>query len=436
MKNISIQGYQYKDYPELINAIITVKKASFIACKKLHRYDAITLNTLIDVCDKLLSQTNISQMKVSVYAGLKGTLNAIVNECLLKHLDEKKSDYLKVLQSEVSVNAVITTATNIVVRENLLKLAQSCGHFTEVLHSKAKEFENTVKVGRIGLQDYLPMTYGEEFEGYAYGVEKLKVQLIQKANEFNQNALGINELGSQSFFDQRLNEDSTAVLSELKQYKFRPFENLFDSVIGTSDLLLAHATVQALSTVIWKIARDVRTMCSGPRAGLCEITVPAVAPGSSIMPGKLNPVIAEMVFTTVDQVDANHAGLSIAQKSGWLEGGHGSFVPLRSLMNSCDLLARTMNVFADLCIKGITVNTTHNEKHASSSLALAKVLEIFTDKTTVDQVYEFAQANRCSIEEAACKLKVLPESEIHDILNIKKLADANQVKKLLEQYKH
>lgn len=197
--------------------------------------------------------------------------------------------------------------------------------------------------------------------------------------------------------------------------------------MGTTRWLLAHASVQALSTVVWRIARDIRMMCSGPRAGLQEINVPAVAPGSSIMPGKLNPVIAEMVFTTADQVDANHAGLSLAQKSGWLEGGMSSFVPIRSLMNSCDLLARTMDSFAELCLKGIRLNKEHSLKHAQRSLALAWIVELYTDKETARKVYEHAKTHNLTIKESALRLNVLPEEVIKSILDVNKLSDPTEI---------
>ena len=437
--NMITQGYRYRDYPELIDAIIKVKKATLIASKNIHRFESSYLNNLIQACDKSLELKNFDRLNTTVYAGAKGTLNKVVDSLLIDHLEKDDlcmvKEYSTILRSSCSVNGVVLTACDIVVRKNLLKLAKACEHFSEILHEKAKDFDNTVKLGRIGLQDYLPMTYREEFEGYAYAIDNLSKQLLGKADEFNKNALGTNELGSLSFFDLELSKESSIVLSELTNYQVEPFENSFDAVMGTSRILLAHATVQAVSTAVWRVARDIRMMCSGPRAGLQEISVPAVAPGSSIMPGKLNPVIAEMVFTTVDQVDANHAGLSLALKSGWLEGGNGSFVPLRCLMNSCDLLARTMDLFAELCIKGISVDEIHSRNHASQTLALTIVLEAFTNKATADKVLELALSKNCSIAEAACELQVLPEDEIHDILDVNKLSDPNEVSQLFKRYK-
>ncbi len=204
--------------------------------------------------------------------------------------------------------------------------------------------------------------------------------------------------------------------------------------MDSSRLLTAHALIQAVSTALWRVARDVRMMCSGPRAGLQEITVPAVAPGSSIMPGKLNPVIAEMVFTTVDQVDANHSGLTMAQKSGWLEGNHASFIPIRSIMNSADLLARTMDTFGKLCIQGITVNTEHNRLHAEQSLALTKVLSLFTGNEAAQKAYRLAKEEGLTIKEAALKLSLLDQTVLNEILDIDRLAKPKEVQKLLAKY--
>lgn len=434
MQCININGYQYKDYPELLKALVTVKKAALISAKNLKRADDSLLDKLILTCDQFLQSDNVLNIQVSIYAGTKANLVVAVDEALIKIFDYQNTQEVNkakdILHSCGAVNALIATASEMVVQTNLLKLVEACSRFSLILNNKAAEFGNAVKMARIGLQDYLPMTYAEEFKGYAFAVDQVCNEIRRQAEDFHYNALGFSESGSEAFFDHALSLESSKILSSLLNKTFVPYENGFDAVMGTTRWLLAHASVQALSTVVWRIARDVRMMCSGPRAGLQEITVPAVAPGSSIMPGKLNPVIAEMVFTTADQVDANHAGLCLAQKSGWLEGGSGSFVPIRSLMNSCDLLARTMDSFGELCLKGITLNIEHSLKHAQRSLALAWVLELYTDKETAKKVYEHARTHNLTIEESALRLNVLPEEVVRSILDVNKLSDPTEIENI------
>ncbi len=439
INQFNIRSYQYKDFPELVRALFTVKKATLKASLNLGRFDGEDLQTLILACEKSLESKNWSSLGISVYAGSKGyLLQAIDNEILLNTGIKSGGDIerlQKILSRCASSNAFVITANELVIRQNLQKLAASCERFTEVLENKAREFKQTVKIGRLGLQDYLPMTLGEQFCGYAFGIRRLKNEIETKAKEFHFNAIGINEMGTLAFYDDQLAKESSLLLSEIYGYSVTSFENSFDAVMDCSRLLTAHALVQALSTAVWRVARDVRMMCSGPRAGLQEITVPAVAPGSSIMPGKLNPVIAEMVFTTADQVDANHAGLSTAQKSGWLEGNHASFVPIRAMMNSADLLARTMDTFANLCVKGITVNTEHNRHHAEDSLALATVLSLFTDDNAAEQAYKLAQNEGLTIKEATHKLGLMDQEALDEILDIDRLSNPIEVKNLLSKYK-
>lgn len=434
----NLRSYQYKDFPELISALFIVKEAALRACLKLNRFPKNELELLLKACEKARKEKECKHLQISVYAGARDYLLQAIDKEIISNTGIVEQGLVQKLETILvkcaSANAFVITANEIVIRKNLFKLAQVCHRFAEILEIKAHEFENTVKMGRLGLQDYLPMTLGEEFYGYAFGIRKLEKNLEEKAQDFHFNAIGISEMGNLSCYDEILEKESTLSLSELCAYQWVPFENAFDAVMDSSRLLTAHALIQAVSTALWRVARDVRMMCSGPRAGLQEITVPAVAPGSSIMPGKLNPVIAEMVFTTVDQVDANHSGLTMAQKSGWLEGNHASFIPIRSIMNSADLLARTMDTFGKLCIEGITVNTEHNRLHAEKSLALTKVLSLFTGNEAAQKAYRLAKEEGLTIKEAALKLSLLDQTVLNEILDIDRLAKPKEVQKLLAKY--
>lgn len=410
-----IGSYTYADYPDWIKAVALTKKACFNSAAELGLIEPNKAQVLTVACDSLLRHPYKEKFAVCLYGGSKDVFMRAFNQALF----EVASSDVPTLTSEDltiyrSINAVVSTSTEVVRIFELKKILEAAQRFAHVLETKAEEFKDVQKLGRIGLSDYLPVTVGWEFAGYACGVRRLINKIQHELNIPILSTLGHDEIGSPKDFKQNFGQHANNHLSKMTGQQVEN-ANAADALIAGDNLITAHAVIQALSNQIWRVARDIRLMCSGPRGGLQEITVPAVAPGSSIMPGKLNPVIAEMVFTTIDQVDANHAGLVMALKSGWLEGGNSSFIPIRSLIKSADLLARTMDCFSELCIKEITVNPEHCKHLVEQSLALITLVKNMINEETAKKIVLYAKENRCSVPQACLALKAIPKNQLNAI---------------------
>lgn len=204
------------------------------------------------------------------------------------------------------------------------QLIEETKHMAEALNMLSKRFEKVEGPIRSHLfETGRTASLSEAFENYAAGVHQ-SVQMIRQAG---------------------------------KSYGTSYDSYQCDYLNDSCTLLCVHASIQSLSTQLWRLASDLRLRATGPRGGFKEIILPAVAPGSSIMPGKLNPVMAEMVYSTADQVDANHASMSMAIKSGWLESAASSGIILRNFIESSRLLRRTIRSFTDKCLVGVVPNT-------------------------------------------------------------------------------
>ncbi|HIU83978.1 MAG TPA: hypothetical protein IAC66_01235 [Candidatus Aphodousia gallistercoris] len=414
----NVGSLKYGDYADVIKAFLWVKKAALKARLEMGKINEEQALPLIKACDRLMSSSVKDLFTGCIYGGSKDVLNAEIDSAILREIPKENLDMCrKELHLSLSVNACTATASEIVRHLGLKKLILASEHFTEVLLQKAKAFQNVEKLGRLGLRDYLPTSLGDQFLGYASGMQRLLERLKEDYSRPIVSLIGSDEIGTTNNSNRVYASHAAQKLSLLLQWPVQVAENFNDRLIANDSLMLSHAIAQAVSVQVWRVAHDIRLMCSGPRGGLQEITVPAVAPGSSIMPGKLNPVIAEMVFTTVDQVDANHTGLVMAMKSGWLEGGNSSFVPLRSFINSTDLLARTMISFADLCIQGITANEKRCSDLVNRSLALVLLVKNKIGEQKAKEVVKLAIERDCTVKEAYLALHVLPETEISKIFS-------------------
>ena len=212
-------------------------------------------------------------------------------------------------------------------------------------------------------------------------------------------------------------------------------EDLFDGMMATDGLVIAHAHVQALATLVWKMARDIRLLASGPRAGFGEINLPAVAPGSSIMPGKVNPVIPEMVFLTTDRVSANHTGLVAGILSGWLELGTSSGILVKSFIESCDLLARSMRIFAAKCIDGITANREHCREMTEMSTSLATMVSTLFGYEVGTKIAHLAIDENITCKEAAKRSGLLPDEAVEELFDVTAMTDPDKMEALFKKYK-
>lgn len=432
------------NYPSYIKAIATCKIACARANKEIGALDPVKAEYIEKAAKEVIDGKLKGNFIVNIYRGSGTPANMIVNEVVAHRANELLSGtktgggihpntHVNMCQS---TNDLIPTAKEMVVYDELGKVIAAGKYFAKVLWKKAKEFEDVIKMGRTCLQDAVPMTLGQEFSGYASATDRMVSRLEVEQKRWNKSCLGGTAVGTGMGCLPGFRAVIDKHLTEVCGRPIETEENLFDGMAATDGIIVAHAHLQALATVVWKVARDVRFLASGPRAGIGEINLPAVAPGSSIMPGKVNPVIPEMVFLTADRVVSNHAGLVAGVMSGWLELGTSSGIPIKSFIESCDLLARSMSVFGEKCIEGITVNREHCLEMAEKSTSLATMVSTLFGYEVGTKIAHIAIDENITCKEAARKSGLLPDEAVEELFDVNNLVDPDKMEALFAKYQN
>jgi fumarate hydratase class II len=285
------------------------------------------------------------------------------------------------------------------------------------LSQKAVAFEEVVKTGRTHLQDAVPMTLGQEFSGYASQIGHAIVRLQGLRNHLGELALGGTAVGTGINTHREFARRTIAHLAAATELPLREAENHFAAQAACDACIEASGVLRTVAVSLIKIANDIRLLSSGPRCGLGELHLPATQPGSSIMPGKVNPVMCEMVIQVGAQVTGNDAAISYAGAYGNFELNTMLPVIAHNLLQSIELLAQASHVFAQRCVAGIEADREKCAEYAHRSLALGTALapEIGYDRAA--QIVKAAYESGRSIREVAQELSGLPSDTLEDLLN-------------------
>lgn len=429
-------------YPAYVKAVAQVKKACAMANKEIGAFDAAKADAVMKACDEMMEGKFAGNFPICIYRGSGTPFNMAANEVLAHRANEILSGdrnsgevhpntHVNMCQSS---NDVIPTAKGFVVYEELGKAVKAAEFLAESLARKAEEFKDVIKLGRTCLQDAVPMTLGQEFAAYATGIRRMAGRLRRERENWNTDIMGATAIGTGIGCMPGFRALVHKKLSEVLGREIRCAENLIDSQQAMDSVIIAHAHLQALAALVWKIARDVRYMTSGPRAGLADIVIPPVQPGSSIMPGKVNPVIPEMVSLSCDQVSANHAGLAFGAFAGYLELGSSSAVPVKAIMDSSDLLSRTMVIFAERCIDGITANVERCRVQAEHSISLSTMVSALFGYDIGTRIAKRAIEEKITCKEAALRENILPAEAVEDLFDLKNLVDPDKMEALFVKY--
>ncbi|MBI4699070.1 MAG: aspartate ammonia-lyase, partial [Nitrospirae bacterium] len=314
-------------------------------------------------------------------------------------LGGKKGDYKRVHPNDhvnmaQSTNDTIPTALYISSFESVNEaLIPALKTLRDELFRKSRAFGKVVKSGRTHLQDAVPMTLGQEFSGYAESVSN-DILRIRKASDSLLNLpIGGNAIGSGINAHPKFR---TSVIKEIKKLtgiNFRQCRDPFEGIQNMYPALELSASLRGAAVTLTKIANDIRLLSSGPRTGLAEIMLPAVQPGSSIMPGKVNPVMAEMLNMVCFQVIGNDTAIAYATQASQLELNVMKPVIAHNLLFSIEILSNAVSVFTDKCLKGITANVKRCKELADSSLALATALNPVIGYASAAEVSKEAYAS-------------------------------------------
>lgn len=354
MKNLT-SSITWSTYPAYPRAILSILQVIGTAKSKIGLVSEDTSRAIEEAIQEVIQAS--FDWKILGVSDLSLT-KKILEEVIAKIPEKLQPEARGALTAGYSPYALFLTAKEYVILRELRLLLDSTSNLKKILLQKAQAFSEERTYARDHLRDADEINFSTVFEIFEQGISEQDELISCSLNRWN-----INYLISYRPGLEEAPTNISGFQSALRQELEKQFELKLDNLPGYLDflnfgvkLLNSHALLQGLSTQVWRIANDLRIRASGPRGGLSEITLPAVAPGSSIMPGKLNPIIAEMIYGTCDQVDADHAGISMSLKSGWLETAATSSLSLKAYLQSVELLRRSIDCFTNLCISGVEIN--------------------------------------------------------------------------------
>ncbi len=423
-ENFPITGYLIEK--ELINGIAYVKKAAALANMEIGRLNLDIGKAIVSATDEILAGDLHDQFVVDPIQGGAGTstnmnANEVIANRALEILGKNKGEY-EIIHPNVHVNMAqstndaFPTAIHVATLNLMTRLKTTIENLQTAFKSKGTEFNDVIKMGRTHLQDAVPIRLGQEFEAYG---EVLNRDLRRIANA-RENLLTVNlgatAVGTGLNADPEYTKRAVEILAELTDYPLTSPINLIDATQTTDAYTEVSSTLKICMLNISKIANDLRLMSSGPRAGINEIVLPARQPGSSIMPGKVNPVICEVVNQVAFQVAGNDQTISMASEAGQFELNVMEPVIVFNLHESLKMMTQVLPVFTDYCITGIEANIEKCKVDVENSIGIITALNPHIGYKIATDVAKEAIETGVSIRTLLLRDKVLSEVAINQIL--------------------
>jgi len=425
MENFSITGG--KLHIEMINSLALLKKACAVTNKNAGVLDPHIADAIAKACDLLVEGRFHDQFIVDPIQGGAGTsinmnANEVIANIAIELLGGEKGDYSIVHPNDhvnygQSTNDVIPTAGKMTALILLQDLKKSLTHLRDKFHEKAIEFDAVIKMGRTQLQDAVPIRLGQEFAAYASAVERSLNRLDQTETELYTVNIGGTAIGTGLNADSVYFHHIAETLSVLTGFPFRQASDLIDATQNIDCFAAISGTLKNCALSLSKIANDLRLMSSGPRAGFGEINLPAKQNGSSIMPGKVNPVIPEVVSQVAYKVAGNDVTIAMAVEAGQMELNAFEPVIFESLFQSITILGNAAFTFADNCVSGITANEERCRELLDSSVGMITALCPHIGYARAAKIAKEALAKQIPVKELILRENILSEEELNKILN-------------------
>ena len=427
---------EIKVRPVLIKSIALIKKSAAIVHKRDGLIEGKIANAIIKASQDIISGKLEDNFPLKVWQTGSGTqtnmnVNEVISNRAIEIMGGKKGTKKPVhpndhVNKSQSTNDVFPSAIHIAVAmETRNKLLPSLLLLSKELKKKVSKFKNIVKIGRTHLQDATPLTLGQEFSGYNNQVEEGISRIKNSLEEIYFLAQGGTAVGTG--INTKKNFDKKIVKEIKKQSKinFKPAKNKF-SALATHDAIVNFSGVlNTLAVSLTKIANDIRFLGSGPRAGYGELILPSNEPGSSIMPGKVNPTQSEAITMVCAKVMGNHSGITIAGSSGHFELN--VFKPLiaENVLQSIDLLSDSIKNFTKYCVKGIKADKTKIKEYLDNSLMMVTALAPYIGYDNAATIAKKALKNNSRLKDEAIKSGLISEKEYNNIVDPKKLIKPN-----------
>jgi aspartate ammonia-lyase len=427
LKQYNVTGL--KSHQHLIKAFVMIKRSAALANMKLKELESKKGNTIVKACDEILDGSLMDQFVVdAINSGAGTAFNMNVNEVIanraLEILGKKKGDYKYISPNDdvnmsQSSNDTFPTAMHVAILMDLNELIPSINKLTDSLRRKAREFNKIAKVGRTHLMDALPITLGREFDAYANAVENAKRSIENRRTELEYVALGGTAVGTGANAPKGYRGLAIKNLAKISGLRLKPAKDMHYALQSRFGVANASSLLRNLALELIRIANDIRLMSSGPIAGLAEIEIPVVHAGSSIMPGKVNPSLAENLNMVCFNVVGNDLSVALAVQAGQFELNVMLPVMIKCVLDSIDMLKNVLPVFAENMIDGLHANKEKLEAYIEKSPVLVTLLAPYIGYMKAAELYKEALKTNASIRALVVKKGLLSKQKVDKILSKK-----------------
>lgn len=426
LENFNISGVTLNFYPILIEALAMVKKAAALANNELGLLSKQITDAIVQACDEIISGKFHSNFVVDMIQGGAGTstnmnANEVIANRALEILGYEKGDYQYChpnnhVNLSQSTNDAYPTSVKIALINSNKKLVEVLQELVLSFRNKAKEFSRIIKMGRTQLQDAVPMTLGQEFEAYAVMLNEEVQRLNENVKLFLEVNMGATAIGTGINSHPDYSETVINHLDDVTGLSIILADNLVEATQDTGAFIMYSSAVKRLAVKLSKICNDLRLLSSGPRTGIHEINLPPMQPGSSIMPGKVNPVIPEVVNQIAFKVIGNDLAVTMAAEGGQLELNVFEPVIVQSLFESIEMLKNGMMTLKVKCIDGITANEDRCRELVESSIGIVTALNPVLGYDTCTKLAKEALDTNRGVYELVLEKKLLSKAELDDLL--------------------
>ena len=417
----------------LMRSQIWIKKAAALTHKETGRLDPGSADAIVRAADEALDRKYDAQFIVDPYqAGAGTSLNMNVNEVLANRANEilggKRGEYKPVHPNDhvnmaQSTNDTIPTNIRLSILAELAGLVDAFETLRNAFAEKGREFDHIVKAGRTHLQDAMPIRLGQEFTAYAGSISRAIRRAQEAADYLRDLGIGGSAVGTGVTVEKEYPELMNKYLKQITGLDLRVGEDRIQLMQSMGDAAAFSATLRGLAIDLSKIASDLRLMVMGPRTGINEIALPAVQPGSSIMPGKINPSIPEMVNQVCFQVIGCDTTVAIAAEHGQLELNVMMPVIGHNILLSMTILTNAARVLAERTVKGITANEEMCSYWVERSAALATALMPHIGYARAAEISKQSVKEGVLIRDLVKRDKLLPDEQIDDVLDLRKMTE-------------
>ena len=437
LENFNLSPNKLNQFPVFINALAMVKAACAEANFKLNKLEENKYNAIQYACEQVINYKYHDQFPIDMIQGGAGTsTNMNINEVLanigLEHLEHLKGEYQYLhpnndINMSQSTNDVYPTAIKVGLIFAIEQLNSPFQNLIQSFKNKSDEFSHILKMGRTQLQDAVPMTLGQEFGAFANTLQND----LNKLNDIMPSALSVVNLGGTAIgtginTEVKYREYAIAALSEITQKQISSSPDLIEATSDMGDFVLLSSFLKRTATKLSKIANDLRLLSSGPRTGLNEIHLEPRQPGSSIMPGKVNPVIPEAMNLVCFQVIANDLAITLAAEAGQLQLNAMEPLIAFKLFESIDLLGKAMQMFQHKCIENIRANAEHCQENVDNSIGIITALNPYLGYETTTRIAKQANETGQSVLALIKAENLLSDQLLADVLSIKNMVHPQQ----------